>query len=63
MFEGHRLFNPTVPQNNYWDDTNGVGPMNSNYTATVDREFFQNKGKMPENKMHGKSKMKEGKVF
>ena len=59
LIEGHLIFNPTVPQNNYWEDNNGVGPRKRNYTSTDDREVFRNKVKMPEITMHGKVKMKE----
>ena len=62
FIEGHRIFNPTLPHNNYWKDTNGVGPRKRNYTATADREVFRNKFNMPEITMHGNVKMKEGKV-
>ena len=62
LIEGHRLLDPKVPHNNYWEDTNGVGPRKRNYTATSDREVFRKKAKMPEITMHGKVKMKEVKV-
>ena len=62
LIEGHCLFDPRVPHNNYWEDTNGVGPSKRNYTATSDREVFQKQSKMPEITMHGKVKMKEVKV-
>ena len=59
FIEGHYLFNPTVANNNYWEDPNGFGPRKRNYTSTDDREVFRNKVKMPEITMHGKVKMKE----
>ena len=30
LIEGHSLLDPTVPHNNYWEDTNGVGPRKRN---------------------------------
>ena len=43
FIEQHSLFDPTVPHNNYWEDTNGVCPRKKNYTATSDREVFRKK--------------------
>ena len=43
LVEGHRLFDPIVPHNNYWGGTNGVGPRNREYTSTADIEVFQKK--------------------
>ena len=40
LIEGQRLFDPTVPHNNYWGNTNRFGPRKKNYIATADREFF-----------------------
>ena len=34
FIEGRRLFDPTVPHNNNWEDTNGVGPRKRNYKCT-----------------------------
>ena len=62
FIEAHRLLDPKVPHDNYWEDTNGVGPRKRNYTATADKEVFRKKSKMPEITMHGKVKMKEVKV-
>ena len=61
MIERCCIFNPTVPQNNYWEDTNGVGPRKRNYTATADREVLRNKANVPEITMHARVKMKERK--
>ena len=63
LIEGHSLFDLTVPHNNYWEGTNGVGPRKRNYTAAADREVFRNKAKIPEITMHGKVKMKREKLF
>ena len=30
LIEGCRIFDPTVPHNNYWGVTDGVGPSNMN---------------------------------
>ena len=30
FIEGRRLFDPTVPHNNYWVGTNGLGPRKRN---------------------------------
>ena len=40
LIVGHHIFNPTVPNNNYWGDTNGVGTTRRNSTATSDKEDF-----------------------
>ena len=40
FIEGHRIYDPAVPHNNYSEDTNGVGTRKRNYTATDDREVF-----------------------
>ena len=62
LIEGHRLLDPKVPHDNYWEDTIGVVSRKRNYTATADREVFRKKAKMPEIIMHGNVKMKEVKV-
>jgi hypothetical protein len=62
LIEGERLFDPTVPRVNYWEDSDNVGPPKRNYNATADRGVFIMKTKVPDSTKHGKTKYKQGEV-